>query len=255
MKGPSRAKERVLFYKTISLLRDGSRGEEGILFYKNISLLWRMWSLKNGSIFIKQYPSGARQRGEAMAVCCEVGGGGEEGTEAVGQHVFLRIPDVALRAEEFRAGHRIGGGGVEPFENFEQGGHGENGGDGKQQAESAMMAEAAALDEFHDAEGKESNRKMGEAVEMVSLCADEVGDPSEGNLGEGVVSAKGVQEDEDGHEDVGGVGKADALEVHPNQRGHDAHDREVFRNPRGARSGTNGQEDEFEKIKGKENNR
>ena len=62
----------------------------------------------------------------------------ENRAETVGQHVFLRIPDIALRSQKFGPGGRAGGSGIEPFDNLEDSRHRENERDGEPEAEAAV---------------------------------------------------------------------------------------------------------------------
>ena len=48
---------------------------------------------------------------------------------------------------------------------------------------------------------------MRDAVKMVSVCADEIGNEIEGHALKGVMSADGVQEDEHAHQEIGEIGE------------------------------------------------
>ena len=89
---------------------------------------------------------------------------------------------------------------------------------------------------------------------MVALGPDQIRDPSERHLGEGVVAADRVQENQHGHEQIGGVRETNALEIHPDQRNDDAQDRDVFGNPRAARDGLDGKDGEFDEIEREQQN-
>ena len=103
-----------------------------------------------------------------------VGEGGEEGAEAVGEHVFLGVPGVALGAEEEEAGMGVGEGGVGPFEDFEEGREAENAQYGHGGEGAAAADEAAVFEKLHRGPGEEADGKVADAVVVVAGEAEGV---------------------------------------------------------------------------------
>lgn len=58
---------------------------------------------------------------------------GEDGSGGIAEHVFLRIPDVALRSEDFETVFTSIKDGINPFENFVSGGDSHDGAEGEDQ--------------------------------------------------------------------------------------------------------------------------
>jgi len=186
---------------------------------------------------------------DPFAVGEVVGNAGDDRAESIGEHVLLRIPDIALGAEELGAAGGIGGDGIEPFDDFKNARHRQNQGHGEPDAEPAVGAEPAAFDKLENGIGIQAHGEVADPVEMIPLRPDQIRDPAKGNLGEGVVPADGVQENQYRHQQVGGVGEANPLEIHPDQRNHNQQDGDILRDPGRPRDRMNRQDGEFNDIK------
>ena len=126
---------------------------------------------------------------------------------------FLRVPHVALRAEELDARAAAVDHGILPFDDFVGRRHGH---DEKQREKHghAQAGEPAAGQPFGHREGVKADDVVADAVEMVAPLAQQRGEqavrPIERHFGEGVMRADAVHRQPQAHQEIGGVAETEA---------------------------------------------
>ena len=147
-----------------------------------------------------------------------------------------------MRTKKFDTGFASLGSGIPPLDDLVTGGHAHN----EEQTEKGGQDRAAptlARDPFGQGKGVEADGEMTDAVEVITLGSDQVGDPIERDVGKGVVAADRMPEEPEGHQTVGQGAEPKPL-VGDHQQAEDDDDRDDFGNPDLARDRFDSEQDE-----------
>ena len=111
-----------------------------------------------------------------------------------------------------------------------------------------------AFDELGDRECVKADAEVCDAIEVIAVRPDELGNEIEGHTLKGVMSANGVQEYQRAHQEIREIGELEPS-IRDNEEPDDKHNRHVLRNPVGAIIGPDRQDGELDEVQRQQHSR
>lgn len=155
----------------------------------------------------------------------------QDRTECVGEHVLLGVPYVALATQECRSRCTAFSGGVPPLDQFIAHGNERDGEHRKQKQHQPASNRLGTHQGFGDRECIKSDAEVRDAVVVIPLEAEQVGDEAKRNTLKCVVPTNRVQVEQYGHEDISRGREDEPTYIECDQENRNQHDWDVLRIP------------------------